>query len=84
MRGAQGATNGVKHGAQDATSGVKRDAEAAKRPLVPGPLARSSWNVVGQNLRVRALAPMWNPHSQLAPRREIDVSLPVTPQADYG
>jgi hypothetical protein len=35
-------------------NGVMSDAEAAKRPLAPGPLAQSNWNVVGQN-------PTWLP-----------------------
>ena len=57
--GAPDATNGVTSGAQDATNGVTSGAEAAKRPLapaplVPGPLAQSNWNVVGQS-------PTWLP-----------------------
>jgi len=50
----------VESAAKDATNGATRDAEAAKRrplaaaPLAPGPLAQSSWNVVGQN-------PTWLP-----------------------
>ena len=59
MTGAQDVTNGVMSGARDVMNGVMSGAEAAKRPLAaaplaPGPLAQSSWNVVGQN-------PTWLP-----------------------
>ena len=50
MTGAQDVTNGVMSGARDVMNGVMSGAEAAKRPLapaplIPGPLAQSSWKV---------------------------------------